>query len=92
MVSDMEQIIAQVTTIAQELSVLKEEIVVVKTAHATMHQDSVNKNVMDAGRHAEAATKIAELQKRVINIAEATPGGTFDTGRKGRKPFRAQTS
>ena len=78
---------AQVTTLAQELSVLKEEIVVVKTAHATMHQDSVNKNVMDAGRHAEAANKITALAERVDEMAGQFTNPFAAPGDKWRKPL-----
>ena len=60
---------AQINALTQELSILKEEIVVVKSSHATMHQGSVNKNVMDAGRHAEAANKLATLAERVEEVA-----------------------
>ena len=60
---------AQITTLSEELTLVKAEIVNVKSSHATMHQQSVDKNVMDGARFAEAATKINELTERIDQVS-----------------------
>ena len=70
---------AQVAAMSEEIQMLKNEVVGVKASHATLHQQAVEKNVMDAGRHADAATRIAQLEKgieRVKTEAPTLPGGT----------------
>ena len=75
----MEQMIAQVAAMTEEIQLLKNEVVGVKASHATLHQQSVEKNVMDAGRHADAATRIAQLEEGIERVrmeAPTLPGGT----------------
>ena len=62
---------AQITTLSEELALVKAEIVNVKSSHATMHQQAVDKNVMDGARFAEAATQIKSIAERLDQVSTA---------------------
>ena len=80
----MEQLRAQIAAMTDEITMLKNEIVGVKTSHATLHQQAVEKNVMDAGRHADAATRLQQLEAGLDRIKEENP---TTAGGSSRKPL-----
>ena len=73
----MEQITMQINAITEELGMLKQEIVGVKSSHASLHQQSVDHSVLTAGRSNEAMQKIQMIEEKMANItnpfADQTP-------------------
>ena len=65
----MENMMAQVEALTGELALIKNEIIQVKSAHASLHQQAVDKNTMDVTRHADAASKIASIDERLNQLA-----------------------
>ena len=78
----MEQVVAKIAVMTEEITMLKNELIGVKSSHATLHQQAVEKNVMDAGRHAEAAEKIQRLEAGIERIKEEAPAIGGGSSRK----------
>ena len=61
----MEAMHGQVQAVVDELTLLKAEIIQLKSSHATMHQASVDGNTQAAARFAEQGTRVMDLEARM---------------------------
>ena len=67
----MEAVRAQVTALTDELTALRGEIVQIKSAHAKLHQDSVEANSIHNRSYADQADRIVKMEKHIEDIAKS---------------------
>ena len=63
----MDALRSQVTVLTEELSTLKTELINVKSAHATLHQSSVE-------AHTQHTAQMAEMEQRLESVSKASGG------------------
>ena len=71
----MEAMQQQIALMVQELEMLKTEMVASKAAHATLHQNTVD-------RAQEVARQIEEIGRRIAALSDGRSGGTFGDKRR----------
>ena len=69
-----EQMMAQVVALTDELTALRGEIIQMKTAHATLHQSTVDSNNQSHQAFGEQGERIARVEKSIENMAKTTAG------------------
>ena len=74
----MDALRGQVQAVVDELNAVKSEIIQIKTAHANMHQASVESNTTSAARYAEQVARVTDLEKKMDKVADEVgrPGGS----------------
>ena len=70
----MEAMNLQMTAIADEMATLRSEIISIKTAHASLHQNAVEANAANARSYGEQADRLSKLQQKVEEIADGPDG------------------
>ena len=80
----MEQMMTQVAAITEELTMLKGELVTIKSAHANMHQASVEQNQTAAARYTEQIQRIGNIEEKFGTLADQVKSGVGSEG-KGRR-------
>ena len=79
----VEALQGQMKLVSDELGALRAEIIQMKSAHAQLHQQSVDYSTNTAQNLSEAADRVGAIEKRMENIAKTA--GT--TGGLGPKPL-----
>ena len=67
----MDALRAQVTAVTDELSALKQEIVQIKSAHAQLHQSSVDANGQQRALISDQMAKLTEVEKRIDGVTQS---------------------
>ena len=81
----MEQLRAQMQILADEMNSLKAEIVNVKSAHASLHQSTVDSGAQSANKYSEYAARLVGIETKLDSLG--LEAGTFaDKGFGGPKP------
>ena len=64
----MENMMAQINAVTQELEVVKNELIAMKGAHATLHQSTVESSAQVATKYSEYATRLVSLESKLDGL------------------------
>ena len=74
---------AQITALTDEISTLRQEVIQIKAAHATLHQGAVDSNNQHHAAYGEQAQRIVKLEQHLEDLSRSPPasGGAFGSGK-----------
>ena len=80
----MQQVQAQVTVISDELTLLKNEMIQMKAAHANMHQAAVEQGSTSAQRHTEQSQRMQSVEEKFDRLSTQirSGGSSYDGGKR----------
>ena len=71
----MDALRTQISAITDEISVLRNEVVQVKAAHAALHQGTVEANSANTQKFEDQVTRLSRIESRIGDIASSGLGG-----------------
>ena len=74
---------AQITAITDEVSTLRQEVIQIKAAHASLHQGAADSNNQHNAAYVEQAQRIVKLEQHLEDLSKSPPalGGSIGAGK-----------